>query len=88
MTPPTHGPVDDGWLRLPTLTIEDLTWLIGVLEDWLLHASDDAYADLAHFAGQGPFTRPADQHGRLIAHHLGDHHVTLLRALKAAGIDC
>lgn len=79
---------DDGWLRLPVLAVEDLAWLIGVLEDWLLHASDDAYEDLAHFAGRGPFTRPADQHARLIAHQLGDHHVVLLRALRAAGIDC
>ena len=82
------GHTDDGWLRLPVFTIEDLAWLIGILEDWLLHASDDAYDDLAGFAGRGPFTRPADQHGRLIAHQLGDHHVTLLRALRAAGIDC
>ena len=88
-TPTTPvGPTDDGWLRLPVLQIEDLAWLIGILEDWLLHASDDAYDDLAHFAGRGPFTRPADQHGRLIAHQLGDHHVTLLGALRAAGIDC
>jgi len=79
---------DDGFLRLAVLQVEDLAWLIGVLEDWLLHASDDAYDDLAEFAGRGPFTRPADQHGRLIAHQLGDHHVTLLRALRAAGIDC
>jgi hypothetical protein len=28
-----------------------------VLEDWLLHASDDVLADLAMFAGNGPFTR-------------------------------
>ena len=57
------GHTDDGWLRLPVLAIEDLAWLIGILEDWLLHASDDAYDDLAQFAGRGPFTRPADQHG-------------------------
>ena len=88
-TPATApGHTDDGWLRLPVLTIEDLAWLIGILEDWLLHASDDAYDDLTEFAGRGPFTRPAEQHARLIARQLGDHHVTLLRALRAAGIDC
>jgi hypothetical protein len=43
---------------------------------------------LARFAGQGPFTRPADQHARLITHQLGDHHVVLLQALRSAGIDC
>lgn len=63
-------PNDDGWLRLPVLQIEDLAWLIGILEDWLLHAPDDAYDVLAEFAGRGPFTRPADQHGRLIARQL------------------
>lgn len=58
----------------------------GVLEDWLLHASDDAYGDLADFAGNNAFTRPADQHGRLIAHRVGNHHVTLLNALRQAGV--
>ena len=88
-TPTTHATnTDDGFLRLAVLQVEDLAWLIGILEDWLLHASDDAYGDLADFAGRGPFTRPADQHGRLIAHQLGDHHVTLLRALRAAGFNC
>ena len=72
---------------MPVLAIEDLAWLIGVLEDWLRHASDDAYEDVAHFAGGGAFTRPADQHGRLSAHRLGDHHVTHLRAHRAAGIN-
>ena len=85
-TPATN--TDDGFLRLAVLQVEDLAWLIGILEDWLLHASDDAYGDLADFAGRGPFTRPADQHARIIAHQLGDHHVTLLRALRAAGINC
>ena len=42
-TPTTPvGPTDDGWLRLPVLQIEDLAWLIGVLEDWLLHAYGDS----------------------------------------------
>jgi len=79
---------DNGWLRLPILTVEDLAWLIGILEDWLLHASDEAYDDLATFAGRGPFTSHPERHARLIADQLGDYHVTLLKALRAAGIDC
>lgn len=40
-------------------------------------------------AGDEPYRRtiirPADQHARLIANQLGDHHVTLLNALAAIG---
>lgn len=63
--------------------VEDLAWLIGVLEDWLLHATDDTSADLAAFAGNSPFSRTADQHARLIANQLDNHHLTLLKALAA-----
>ena len=35
-------------------TVEDLAWLIGVLEDWLLHASDDTSA-----VGNDPVVRAA-----------------------------
>ena len=74
-----------GFVRLSAFTVEDLAWLIGILEDWLLHASDDTSADLAAFAGNGAFSQPADQHARLIANQLGDHHLTLLNALAATG---
>jgi hypothetical protein len=81
-------PADDGYLRVPAHVVEDLAWLIGILEDWLLHASDDTTADLAQFAGGGPFTAHPDRHARMIANQLGDHHVILRRALKAAGLPC
>ena len=58
-------------------TVEDLAWLIGVLEDWLLHASDDTSADLAAFVGHGAFSRPADQHARVLSGQM--------RAFKVAG---
>jgi hypothetical protein len=87
-TAPAVGSADDGYIRIPTHVIDDLAWLIGVLEDWLLHASDDTAADLAQFAGGGPFTRHPDRHARLIASQLGEHHVVLRRALKAAGMPC
>ena len=77
---------EPGWVRLPVFAVEDLAWLIGVLEDWLLHACDDTTEDLACFAGNGAFTNPAVQHARLIANQLGQHHPRLLHALEAAGI--
>jgi hypothetical protein len=77
---------DDGFLPVPIDVIEDLTALVGVLEDWLLHASDDTLADLAMFAGNGPFTRRPAAHARQIARELGGHHQHLRRALHDAGI--
>lgn len=73
-------------LALPVDVVEDLAAIIGVLEDWLLHADDDTLADLARFAGNGPFTARPGQHARLIARELGSHHQHLRRALRAAGI--
>lgn len=90
MTPTstTGGPATpDGFVRLSVFMVEDLAWLIGILEDWLLHASEDACEDLAEFAGRGAFTRSTEQHARMIARQLGDHHVTLCRALRSAGVD-
>lgn len=71
----------DRFVRVPAATIEDLVWLLAVLEDWLLHASDDTSADLARFAGDGPFTHPTDRHARLIAHEIAEHHHWPTRAL-------
>jgi hypothetical protein len=83
---PSMSAADDGFLPVPIDVIEDLAALVGVLEDWLLHASDDTLADLAQFAGGGPFTRRPAQHARQIARELGGHHQHLRRALHAAGI--
>lgn len=79
------GSIPEGFVLLSGYAVEDLAWLLGLLEDWLLHASDEAYDDLAEFAGRGRFTRSADQHARMIAREIGDHHTTLLRALRATG---
>lgn len=32
--------------------VEDLHWVLGLLEDWLLHASDAVIDELGHFAGR------------------------------------
>jgi hypothetical protein len=59
----------------------DLAHLLGVVEDWLLHADDDARADLAGFLdGSG--------NGRLaaagLATLLGHHALTLHHRLRKA----
>ena len=64
--------------------LDEIAWTIGLIEDWLLHTTDDVYNDLATFAGNGAFTRPAHLHGRLIARHLGDHTITISRRLRAS----
>jgi hypothetical protein len=45
---------DNDFARPVTLhphEVEDLYWVLGTLEDWLLHASDEARAELDDLAG-------------------------------------
>jgi hypothetical protein len=57
--------------------IEELAGIVGVIEDWLLHADDDTHHDLAEFLrGLGNLHhRPV---GMLID-ELGTHHIALRR---------
>lgn len=73
---------DPDFVRMHVEELDEIAWTLGLIEDWLLHTTDDVYADLAAFAGHGPFTRPAHVHGRLIARHLGDHTITINRRLQ------
>ncbi len=77
--------LDDGegdeFVRVHVEELDEIAWTLGLIEDWLLHTTDDVYADLAAFAGNGAFTRPAQRHGRLIARHCGDHVITIHRRL-------
>jgi len=73
--------VNDGFVRIHRDDLDEIAWSLRLIEDWLLHAPDDVYADLATFAGNGAFTQPAHLHGRLIARHLGDHTITISRHL-------
>ena len=75
---------DPDFVAMHREELDEIAWTLGVIEDWLLHAPDEVYADLAAFAGHGPFTRPADLHGRLIARHCGDHTITIQRRLRAS----
>jgi hypothetical protein len=43
--------------NLDPLEAEDLAWLVALVEDWLLHASDETVAELAHFCGPNRHVR-------------------------------
>jgi hypothetical protein len=65
--------------------LDDLRRLLGTVEDWLLHAGDEALDDLGGFlaaqaCSAGPPQRPT---AALIA-DLGEHTVLLRRALTRA----
>jgi hypothetical protein len=79
-TPATSAPADRG-VVLDADEAADLAQLLEVIEDWLLHADDDARADLAGFLdGSG--------HGHLaaagLATLLGHNALTLHRRLRKA----
>jgi hypothetical protein len=48
--------------------VEELHWLLGRLEDWLLHASDEVVDELGHFVdhlyARGAFLHVVDTLGR------------------------
>lgn len=58
--------------------VEELAGVVGVMEDWLLHADTDTHRDLAGFlAGLGNMNRnPVGQ----LVDELGTHHIALRRA--------
>ena len=60
MTPPTittdaHG---DRYAAVHVDELDEWAWLLGRVEDWLLHASDETIADWAAFCG--PAGAPID----------------------------
>ena len=66
-TPTGRGPLDD---NLAEDLAEDLVRALGLVEDWLLHASDETLDELADFA-YGPTHRGHD-HLRWIIGLLGE----------------
>ncbi|WP_433432934.1 hypothetical protein [Nonomuraea sp. CA-141351] len=61
--------------------LRDLAWLLGLLEDWLLHTSDDVRADLATFPG--PSRHTIDRHTiDDLIDHLGTQAVKLHRLTR------
>jgi hypothetical protein len=69
--------------------IDELRRLLGTVEDWLLHASDETLDDLGGFLrGLGWSTAPAQWLTSALIADLGEHTVLLRRALaRAPGTD-
>jgi hypothetical protein len=62
--------------------VDELRRLLGTVEDWLLHASEEALDDLGEFlAGQAWSTTPAQWLTAALISELGEHTVLLRRAL-------
>ena len=73
--------------RAPVLVepdqIDELRRLLGTVEDWLLHASDEALDDLGRFlAGQAWSAAPPERLTAALIAGLGDYTVALARALR------
>jgi hypothetical protein len=65
--------------------IDELRRLLGTVEDWLLHAADETLDDLGRFlAGLAWSVAPAERLTTALITDLGDHSVTLARALRSA----
>jgi hypothetical protein len=75
----THPSDCEDLVLLDRGDVEDLTHLLGRVEDWLRHAGDDTRADLAEFLN-------TPGHGRLAAAglvaSLGEHTAVLHRRLR------
>ena len=64
---------------------DELRRLLGTVEDWLLHASDEARDDLAEFlTGLGWSTGSPERLAAGLIADLGEHTVLLRRALTRA----
>jgi hypothetical protein len=63
--------------------LDELRRLLGTVEDWLLHACDDALDDLAGFlTGLSWSVAPAERLTAALITDLGDHSVALARSLR------
>jgi hypothetical protein len=66
---------------VPVHRVEDLVWVLGLLEDWLLHADNEVCAALVEFAAPGRFADQPGVFARLVATQLADHADRLRRTL-------
>jgi hypothetical protein len=64
-------------IAVPTWRVELLLHHLGVIEDWLLHASDETLAELADFACHEPYGPAVAE----LIDELGWHQVALRRLL-------
>jgi hypothetical protein len=85
MTRPDPTAPDSTAVQLDAEHVDELRRLLGTVEDWLLHACDEARDDLAAFlAGQAWSTGPAERLAAALVAELGEHTVLLRRALTRA----
>lgn len=65
--------------------VDELRRLLGTVEDWLLHAGDEARDDLAAFlTGQAWSAAPPERLTAALISELGEHTILLRQALHGA----
>lgn len=85
MTRPDPAAPDSTAVLLDPEHVDELRRLLGIVEDWLLHAGDEARDDLAAFlAGQAWPAAPAERLAAGLIADLGEHTVLLRLALTRA----
>jgi hypothetical protein len=77
--PTASQPDQPDHVRLDVDQADELAFLLAKLEDWLLHASEDARSDLADFL-HGPHNGALAAAG--LIDHIGTHAAALSRSLK------
>jgi hypothetical protein len=84
-TAPDSTAPDSTAVLLDPEHVDELRRLLGTVEDWLLHASDEARDDLAAFlAALAWSTAPPEQLTAALIAELGQHTVQLRAALTRA----
>lgn len=79
-SPRTPRPDIDDTIRIDRSRVEELAGLVGVVEDWLLHAEPETHADLnAFLRGIGHLHHNPVA---LVIDELGTHNVALNRLLR------
>ena len=85
MTRPDSAAPESTAVLLDAEQVDELRQLLGTVEDWLLHAGDEAREDLAEFlAGLGWSTGSPERLAAGLIADLGEHTVLLRRALTRA----
>ncbi len=85
MTRPAMTRPDPAPVQLDPEHVDELRRLLGAVEDWLLHACDEARDDLAAFlAGQACSAATPERLAAGLIADLGEHTVLLRRALTRA----
>jgi hypothetical protein len=85
MTRPDSAAPEPTAVLLDPEQVDELRRLLGTVEDWLLHACDEAREDLAEFlAGLGWSTGSPERLAAGLIADLGEHTILLRRALTRA----